>query len=63
MTAVLRKILSLDAKICKATDSYIDDIAVDESIASVGEVADHLRHIKKTVRGRGLRIRRHRLRN
>ena len=42
MSVILRKVLSLDARIESATDHYIDDIVVNESIVSVAEVSSHL---------------------
>ena len=42
MTAVLAKVLSLDAEIDAATDHYIDDIIVNSSLVSVARVAAHL---------------------
>lgn len=42
MNAVLRKVLSLHPKIHQATDNYIDDIIIDETIISAEEVKDHL---------------------
>lgn len=43
MSAVLGKVLSLDHKIEKATDHYIDDIFVNTDLASVSQVAAHLK--------------------
>ena len=42
MTEVLKKVLSLDKLIHEATDHYIDDIIVNESIVAVQKVVDHL---------------------
>ena len=42
MTKVVNSILSQNDQIRKATDSYIDDIAVNEDIVSVGEVKNLL---------------------
>ena len=42
MTAVLARVLSLDAEIDAATDHYIDDIIVNSSLVSVARVAAHL---------------------
>ena len=43
MSAVVRRILSLDPRIAAATDHYIDDIVFDKDIVSVVEVVEHLR--------------------
>jgi len=43
MSAILRKVLSMDRKVDEATDSYIDDIIVDESKVCARSVAQHLR--------------------
>lgn len=42
MSKILKTVLSKDEKIKKATSSYIDDILVNESIASADEVIRHL---------------------
>ena len=42
MTAIVRKVLSLDPLVGQGTDSYIDDISVNESIVSAERVRDHL---------------------
>ena len=42
MTAIVRKVLLLDPLVGQGTDSYIDDICVNESIVSVERVRDHL---------------------
>lgn len=42
MSCVLAKVLSLDNKICGATDNYVDDILVNTDVVSTGIVADHL---------------------
>ena len=42
MTSILRKVLSLNDKIFRGTDHYIDDIVVQESVVSVDEVREHL---------------------
>ena len=42
MTAILSKVLSIDSIIDSATDHYIDDIIVNESIVKVNEVVQHL---------------------
>lgn len=42
LTRILRKVLSLEATIERGTDSYIDDVAVDESIVSSEAVREHL---------------------
>ena len=42
MTSILRKVLSLDDRVRRGTDHYIDDIVVQESIVGVGEVRAHL---------------------
>ncbi len=38
MTAVLNHVLSSDPQVASGTDSYIDDIAVDEDIVSCSKV-------------------------
>ena len=43
MTKVLSKVLSLDEKIMKATDHYIDDIIVNTEIVSIEQVRNHLK--------------------
>ena len=42
MTSILGKVLSLDDRVRRATDHYIDDIVVQETIASAEEVRQHL---------------------
>ena len=42
MTSILRKVLSLDDRVHRGTDHYIDDIVVQESVVGVGEVRAHL---------------------
>jgi transposase InsO family protein len=42
MTAIVRFVLSKDDTIQRGTDSYIDDILVDESVVGVSEVAEQL---------------------
>ena len=42
MTMILGKVLSLDDSISRATDHYIDDVLVQESIASATRVREHL---------------------
>ena len=42
MTSILRKVLSLDNRVHRGTDHYIDDIVVQESVVGVGEVRAHL---------------------
>ena len=42
MTSILRKVLSLDDRVHRGTDHYINDIVVQESIVGVGEVRAHL---------------------
>ena len=42
MTSILRKVLSLNDRVCRGTDNYINDIVVLESIVGVGEVRAHL---------------------
>ncbi|XP_068231906.1 uncharacterized protein [Palaemon carinicauda] len=42
MSRILKTVLSKDEKIERATNSYIDDILVNESIASTDEVIRHL---------------------
>ena len=43
MTAIVSKILGLDEKVCIGTDSYIDDILVDEDIINAEHVMAHLK--------------------
>lgn len=43
MKTLLSAVLSWDERIKRATSPYLDDIWVDESVASAGEVEDHLR--------------------
>ncbi len=42
MTHILRKVLSIRQEIMEATDNYIDDILVNETIISADEVRQHL---------------------
>ena len=42
MSAVLRKVLSMDPTIEAATDCYIDDIIVNTDIVGLHEVVKHL---------------------
>ena len=42
MTSILGKVLSLDDRVRRATDHYIDDIVVQESIADAETVQKHL---------------------
>ena len=42
MSTILRQVLSLDPRIQGVTDHYIDDIVVNEDVASVAEVSAHL---------------------
>ena len=42
MTSILRKVLSLDDRVCRRTDHNFDDIVVRESIVGVGEVCARL---------------------
>ena len=42
MTAVLRKVLSEDPEVAAGTDSYIDDIIVNEDVVSSERVRQHL---------------------
>ena len=42
MTSILGKVLSLDDRVRRATDHYIDDIVVQESIADAETVRRHL---------------------
>ena len=42
MTFILRTVLSLDDRVHRGTDRYIDDIVVQESVVGVGEVCAHL---------------------
>ena len=41
MGAIVNKVLSLEPDIRRATDSYIDDIIVNEQIISTDEVSKH----------------------
>lgn len=43
MSAIVRKVLSLSPRIAAATDSYVDDVIVDESKVSAVEVLQHFR--------------------
>lgn len=42
MTSILRKVLSMDDRVRRGTDHYIDDIVVQESVVGVDEVRAHL---------------------
>ena len=42
MTSILRKVLSLEETIRRGTDSYLDDILVNNDIVDTDKVADHL---------------------
>ena len=42
MRAIVIKVLSVDENVCRATDSYYDDIFVDLDMISVDEVHAHL---------------------
>ena len=42
MTKILSKVLSMDDQIDRATDHYIDDILVQESVVSASRVREHL---------------------
>lgn len=42
MSKILNKVLSVDEKAHKATDSYIDDLIVSEDLVSSGFVRLHL---------------------
>jgi len=42
MSLILKKVLSIDPIICKATDHYIDDIFVNEDMVTAFEVSAHL---------------------
>jgi hypothetical protein len=42
MTKILKYVLSLDDRVSRGTDSYLDDIIVDESVVTADEVAAHL---------------------
>ncbi|XP_067949869.1 uncharacterized protein [Watersipora subatra] len=42
MSRILAKVLSMDEKIAKGTDHYIDDIVVNENVVSALKVKDHL---------------------
>ena len=44
MTAIVNKVLSMDSLIKSATDSYIDDIIVNENIAHAEDVVALLWH-------------------
>lgn len=43
MTVLLKTVLGKDKRVQAATDSYIDDILVDETVVTASEVADHLK--------------------
>ena len=43
MSRIVSEVLSLSPAIKSATDHYIDDVYVDESVVSASSVADHLR--------------------
>ena len=42
MTVVLKRVFGLEESIRDGTDSYIDDILVDQKIINVGQVVQHL---------------------
>ena len=42
MTKILNKVLSLNDRVRRGTDSYIDDIIVDEGVVSAEDVVSHL---------------------
>ena len=42
MTKILNEVLAQDEHVRKGTDSYIDDIIVNEDVVSAGEVVSHL---------------------
>ncbi|KAG1671666.1 hypothetical protein GQR58_016346 [Nymphon striatum] len=42
MTAILGKVLSMDERVRRGTDHYIDDIVVRESVLSAQELREHL---------------------
>ncbi|XP_067931095.1 uncharacterized protein [Watersipora subatra] len=42
MTSILKKVLSLDERVHRGTDHYIDDIVVQESVLSAQGLRDHL---------------------
>ena len=42
MTSILYKVLSLDDRVYRGTDHYIDDIVAQESVVGVNEVCAHL---------------------
>jgi ribonuclease HI len=42
MTCIVNKVLSFDQKVCEGTDSYIDDIIVNEDVVKVEEVMAQL---------------------
>ena len=42
MTSILRKVLSLDDRVHRGTDHYIDDIVMQQSVVGVDEVRAHL---------------------
>ena len=55
MMSILGKILSLDDRVRRATDHYIDDIVVQESVASAEEVRRHFaRYGLETKKPKGL---------
>ena len=43
MTAIVNKVLAADDQIRSATDSYIDDIVVNEDKVAADQVVEHLR--------------------
>lgn len=42
MTAVVQKVLSMDKRVARGTDSFIDDIVVNEDVVSSKEVSRYL---------------------
>ena len=44
MTAIVNKVLAADDQIRSATDSYIDDIVVNEDKVAADQVVEHLRY-------------------
>ena len=43
MSAVLSKVIATDPKVKKGTDSYVDDIVVNEAVVSCQKVMDVLK--------------------
>ena len=43
MTAIVNKVLSSDPQVCSGTDSYVDDIIVNEDVVSVHRVVELLK--------------------